>query len=85
MFHLCFAFHAVLVCFSCSTPVLQISRLTMAAKVGLKGAALLITLIIDITQKRGEMDASENFFEQVRINVSCAFIGEAIRTIRSAA
>src|SRR5205823_5142001 len=29
-----------------------------------KGAAFLITLIIDITQKRGEMDASENFFEQ---------------------
>jgi hypothetical protein len=57
----------------------------MAAKVGLKGAALLITLIKDITQKRGEMDASENFFEQIRINVSCAFIGEAIRTIPSAA
>jgi hypothetical protein len=57
----------------------------MAAKVGLKGAALLITLIKEITGKRGEMDASENFFEQIRINVLCVFIGEAIRTIRSAA
>ena len=57
----------------------------MAAKVGLKGAALLITLIIEITRKRGEMDAFEDFFEQIRINVSCAFIGEAIRTIRSVA
>ena len=39
-------------------------------------------LIKEITRKRGEMDASEDFFEQIRINVSCAFIGEAIRTIR---
>ena len=75
----------MLVCFSCSTPVLQISRLTMAAKVGVKGAALLITLIIEITRKRGEMDAFEDFFEQIRINVLCVFIGEAIRTIRSVA
>jgi hypothetical protein len=57
MFHLRFAFHALLVCFSCSTPMLQILRLTMAAKVGLKGAVILITLIKRITSKRGEMAA----------------------------
>jgi len=79
-------------CLSCCVGVffLQHTRAANFAtyhgrKGGLKGAALLITLIIDITRKRGEMDASKNFFEQIRINVSCAFFGEAIRTIRSAA